>query len=151
MKQFDSINFLLKFALVLYSLMLLGTLTSCSITDDELILEEPTLEIDGRLPMDTNGYYHLILTQDTNQTIHTVSGTVGNTLNLPPLKVEWNSNLTWEYQGEDVSTSNQASYVVDGKVHNVIAPINTMVGDTLILTGTIREYLVNDTIKIVLE
>ena len=151
MKQFDSINFLLKFALVLYSLMLLGTLTSCSITDDELILEEPTLEIDGRLPMDTNGYYHLILTQDTNQTIHTVSGTVGNTLNLPPLKVEWNSNLTWEYQGEDVSTSNQASYVVDGKVHNVIAPINTMVGDTLILTGTIREYLITDTIKIVLE
>lgn len=151
MKQFDSINFLLKFALVLYSLMLLGTLTSCSITDDELILEEPTLEIDGRLPIDTNGYYHLILTQDTNQTIHTVSGTVGNTLNLPPLKVEWNSNLTWIYQGEDVSTSNQASYVVDGKVHNVIAPINTMVGDTLILTGTIREYLVTDTIKIVLE
>ena len=151
MKQFDSINFLLKFVLVLYSLMLLGTLTSCSITDDELILEEPTLEIDGRLPIDTNGYYHLILTQDTNQTIHTVSGTVGNTLNLPPLKVEWNSNLTWIYQGEDVSTSNQASYVVDGKVHNVIAPINTMVGDTLILTGTIREYLVTDTIKIVLE
>ena len=126
-------------------------LSSCSITDDELILEEPTLEIDGRLPMDTNGYYHLILTQDTNQTIHTVSGTVGNTLNLPPLKVEWNSNLTWIYQGEDVSTSNQSSYVVDGKVHNVIAPTNTMIGDTLILTGTIREYLVTDTIKIVLE
>jgi hypothetical protein len=26
-----------------------------------------------------------------------------------------------------------------------------MVGDTLILTGTIREYLITDTIKIVLE
>lgn len=131
-------------------LILLSTLMSCT-PEDELILEEPTLEIDGRLPMDTNGYYHLILTQDTNQTIHTVSGTVGNTLNLPPLKVEWNSNLTWIYQGEDVSTSNQASYVVDGKVHNVIAPINTMVGDTLILTATIREHLITDTISIVLE
>jgi len=151
MKQFDSINFLLKFALVLYSLMLLGTLTSCSVEDDIFLLEEPTLEIDGRLPMDGNGYYHLELNQDTNQTIHTVSGTVGNTLNLPPLKVEWTSNLTWIYQGEDVSTSNQSSYVVDGKVHNVIAPINTMVGDTLILIGTIREHLVTDRIQIVLE
>ena len=151
MKQFDSINFLLKFALVLYSLMLLGTLTSCSVEDDIFLLEEPTLEIDGRLPMDGNGYYHLELNQDTNQTIHTVSGTVGNTLNLPPLKVEWTSNLTWIYQGEDVSTSNQSSYVVDGKVHNVIAPINTMVGDTLILTGIIREHLVSKTIKFVLD
>jgi hypothetical protein len=126
-------------------------LTSCSVEDDILFLEEPTLELDGRLPMDDSGYYHLELNEDTNQTVHTVSGTVGNTLNLPPLKVEWDSNLTWVYQGEDVSTSNQASYVVDGKVHNVIAPINTMIGDTLVLTGTIREYLISDTIKIVLQ
>jgi len=41
--------------------------------------------------------------------------------------------------------------VVDGKVYNVIAPINTMIGDTLILTGTIREHLVTDSIKIILE
>jgi len=136
---------------LLVVLVILSSLMSCTVDDDMLILEQPTLEIDGRLPMDSNGYYHLELTQDTNQTIHTVSGTVGNTLNLPPLKVEWNSNLTWIYQGEDVSTSNQASYVVDGKVHNVIAPINTMVGDTLILTATIREHLVTDRIQIVLE
>ena len=132
-------------------LILLSTLMSCTSEDDIFLLEEPTLEIDGRLPMDDNGYYHLELNQDTNQTIHTVSGTVGNTLNLPPLKVEWYSNLSWVYQGDDVSTSNQASYVVDGKVHNVIAPINTMVGDTLILTATIREHLITDTINIVLE
>lgn len=132
-------------------LILLSTLMSCTSEDDIFLLEEPTLEIDGRLPMDDNGYYHLELNQDTNQTIHTVSGTVGNTLNLPPLKVEWDSNLSWVYQGDDVSTSNQASYVVDGKVHNVIAPINTMVGDTLILTATIREHLITDTINIVLE
>ena len=136
---------------LLVVLVILSSLMSCTVDDDMLILEQPTLEIDGRLPMDSNGYYHLELTQDTNQTIHTVSGTVGNTLNLPPLKVEWNSNLTWIYQGEDVSTSNQSSYVVDGKVHNVIAPINTMVGDTLILTATIREHLVTDRIQIVLE
>ena len=88
MKQFDSINFLLTFALVLYSLMLLGTLTSCSIADDVLVLEEPTLEIDGRLPIDDNGYYHLELNQDTNQTIHTISGTINNYELYNPLKVE---------------------------------------------------------------
>lgn len=151
MKQFDSINFLLKFALVLYSLMLLGTLTSCT-QDDDLLTPQPTLELDGRLPIDSNGFYHLELNDSSNQTIHTISGTVGNTLYWDePIKVEWNSNLYWEYEGEDVSTSNQASYVVDGKVHNVIAPINTMVGDTLILTGIIREHLVSKTIKFVLD
>jgi hypothetical protein len=139
-------------ALIVSVLILLASLVSCSAEEDIYIEPiSPTLDIDGRLQIDGNGYYHLELNQNTNQTIHTVSGTVGNTLNLPPLKVEWHSNLTWSYHGEDVSTSNQASYVVDGKVHNVIAPINTMVGDTLILTGTIREHLVTDTIKIVLE
>ena len=130
----------------------LMALTSCTPNDEVLIRVSPTLEIDGNLPMDTNGYYHLKLNQNTNQTIHKVSGVVGYTEYWDePLKVSWDSNLTWVYQGDDVSTSNQASYVVDGKVHNVIAPINTMIGDTLILTGTLREHLITDTIKIVLE
>jgi hypothetical protein len=150
-KYFNSLEKIDKIAFVILMILFGLVLTSCSVEDDILFLEEPTLELDGRLPMDDSGYYHLELNEDTNQTVHTVSGTVGNTLNLPPLKVEWDSNLTWVYQGEDVSTSNQASYVVDGKVHNVIAPINTMIGDTLVLTGTIREYLISDTIKIVLQ
>ena len=68
------------------------------------------------------------------------------------MKVEWDSNLTWYLQNEwDVTTANPASYVIDGKVINVIGPVQTMVGDTLILTGTIREHLVSDTIKFILE
>ena len=153
MKQFDSINFLLKFALVLYSLMLLGTLTSCSQDDDLVNPLPPTLQLDGRLPMDSNGYYRLELNDSSFQTIHTISGTVGNTLYWDePMKVEWESNLTWYLQDEfEVSTSNQSSYVVYGKVMNVIGPVQTMVGDTLILVGTIREHLVSDTIKFILE
>ena len=126
-------------------------LSSCSVEEDLLEPVLPKLEIDGRLPMDDNGYYHLELNQDTNQTIHTVSGTVGNTLNLPPLKVEWDSNLDWVFQDNLVDVTNSTSYVVDGMVMNVIAPISTMVGDTLVLTGTIREYLIYDTIHIVLD
>ena len=128
-------------------------LFSCSTDDDIILIQEPTLELDGRLPMDSNGYYLLELNDSSHQTIHTVSGTVGNTLYWDePMKVDWESNLTWYLQDEfEVSTSNQSSYVVNGKVMNVIAPIKTMVGDTLILTGTIRDYLVTDTIKFILE
>ena len=143
---------LFDYLIVIFLVLIMILASSCTTQDDDIfLLEQPTLEIDGRLPIDGNGYYHLELNQDTNQTIHTVSGTIDNYYSNEPLKVSWDSNLTWVYQGEDVSTSNQASYMVDGKVYNVIAPINTMVGDTLILTGTIREYLVTDTIKIVLE
>lgn len=128
-------------------------LFSCSTDEDIILIQEPTLELDGRLPMDSNGYYLLELNDSSHQTIHTVSGTVGNTLYWDePMKVDWESNLTWYLQDEfEVSTSNQSSYVVNGKVMNVIAPIKTMVGDTLILTGTIRDYLVTDTIKFILE
>ena len=59
-------------------LLVVGLLLSCDVTDD-IIAIEPTLELDGRLPMDNNGYYRLQLNDSTNQTIHTISGTVGNT------------------------------------------------------------------------
>ena len=128
-------------------------LLSCNVTDDDIIRLEPTLELDGRLPIDDNGYYRLQLNGSSFQTIHTISGTVGNTLYWDePMKVEWDSNLVWYLQNEfEVSTANPASYVVDGKVMNVIGPVQTMIGDTLILTGTIREHLVSDTIKFILE
>ena len=54
-------------------------LLSCDVTDDDIIRLEPTLELDGRLPIDNNGYYRLELRQDVHQTIHAISGTVGNT------------------------------------------------------------------------
>ena len=146
-----ALNGLAFCGVLLVVLVLLSSLMSCTVEDDILVLEQPTLEIDGRLDMDSNGYYHLELNQNTNQTIHTVSGTVGNTLNLPPLKVEWESNLQWVYQDMLVDVSNSSSYVMDGTVNNVIGPVRTMAGDTLILTGTIREYLISDSIKIVLD
>ena len=147
-----ALNGLAFCGVLLVVLVLLSSLMSCTPDDEILIRVSPTLEIDGNLPMDTNGYYHLQLNQDTNQTIHTVSGTVGNTLYWDePMKVEWESNLQWVYQDMLVDVSNSSSYVMDGTVNNVIAPVRTMIGDTLILTGIIREYLITDTIKIVLE
>jgi hypothetical protein len=147
-----ALNGLAFCGVLLVVLVLLSSLMSCTPDDEILIRVSPTLEIDGNLPMDTNGYYHLQLNQDTNQTIHTVSGTVGYTEYWDePMKVEWESNLQWVYQDMLVDVSNSSSYVMDGTVNNVIAPVRTMIGDTLILTGIIREYLITDTIKIVLE
>ena len=133
--------------------VLIGTLmllTSCSkdeLYDDVLV---PTIELDGRLPLDSNGYYHLTLNQSTNQTTHRITGRVLNT--IEPTKVSWWSNLAWEYQGESVPTVNSASYVSnDGKVNTMIAPIRTMVGDTLRVEATIRDWNITQTISIVLE
>ena len=50
-----------------------------------------------------------------------------------------------------VDVSNSSSYVMDGTVTNVIGPVRTMLGDTLILTGTIREHLISDSIMIILN
>ncbi len=142
------LNILTVILVILFYAMVLS---SCSVEDDILVLEEPTLEIDGRLPIDGNGYYHLELNQDTNQTIHTIGGTINNHEIYNPLKVEWSSNLEWVYQDMLVDVTNHSSYSINGEVSNVIAPIRTMVGDTLILTGIIREHLTSDTIKIVLD
>ena len=88
-------------------------LLSCDVTDDELILLEPTLELDGRLPMDGNGYYRLELNDSSNQTIHTISGTVGNTLYWDePMKVEWESNLYWNFDDNIVSVTNCCSFSI---------------------------------------
>jgi hypothetical protein len=151
MRNKEKLGFL-DYLLLIILLGLLIISTSCTKDDDIFLLEEPKLELDGRLPLDNNGYYHLELRQDVHQTIHRVSGRVYDYYQDEPLKVSWDSNLEWYLQDEiSVGTSNQSSYVIDGRVNNVIGPVKTMVGDTLILTGTIREYLVSDTIKIVLE
>ena len=52
-------------------------LVPCTPQDDELLTPpSPTLELDGRLQLDNNGYYHLELRQDVHQTIHRITGTV---------------------------------------------------------------------------
>ena len=144
---------LFDYLIVIFLVLVLILAASCTPQDEEMLsLPLPNLELDGRLQFDENGYYHLKLNQNTNQTIHRIEGTVLNYEYYEPMKVSWKSNLTWTLNNTyEVPTSNQTSYVMDGKVSNVIGPIRTMVGDTLILTGTIREHLITDTIKIVLE
>lgn len=88
-------------------ILLLG---SCNIVEDEPIVEQDIrIELDGRLPLDVNGYYHLKLNPSSNQTIHRISGKVYN--NTQPIKVEWNSNLYWWLLKGDVVANITKTYI----------------------------------------
>ena len=57
---------------------------------------EYKVTVDVRLPVDTNGYYHLTLDRDKWQTLHRVSGTVSSDgYAVEYFWVEWESNLYW--------------------------------------------------------
>jgi len=110
----------------------------------------PRLELAPRLEMDSNGYYHLKLDSTRNQTTHRISGNVYDI--VEPTMVSWESNLTWEYMGEEVPTINETSYVdKDGEINTMIAPIYSMKNDTLVVTATINEWNITQTLNIVLE
>jgi len=101
-------NPILRFRItnILARIIVIGSflnLIACSMQENiSLPSEPPTLELDARLPVDENGYYHLSLNPTTNQTIHRVSGTVENI--TEPTKVSWESNLFWWLlQGEVVA------------------------------------------------
>ena len=94
----DSIDFFLKFALIFFALLftMMIVMTGCSKGYDEY---QPNLghdfELDARLPMDSNGYYHLQLGQDW-QTSHRISGSVSPVENDYDLtKVYWESSHYW--------------------------------------------------------
>lgn len=136
--------------ILLFLLIILAMLAaSCTKSDDVLI--EPQLVMMPNLNKDTNGYYHLELNPNTNQTIHRVDGMV--TSIFEPTKVSFSSNLFWEYQGEDVQTSNFSSWATpnDPYISNVIAPTYSMKTDTLVLTIKINEWDIIQNLNIVLE
>ena len=141
---------LIDYIMFFIVLALMFMAASCTPEDDIFVIQEPTLELDARLSQDVNGYYHLKLNPNTNQTIHRISGRVLNT--TEPTKVSWWSNLNWEYNGEVVPTINGSSYVSDGgEINTMIAPIFSMRTDTLEVRSTINEWDITQTIKIVLD
>ena len=181
MKNLDSIDYLLRFALVFYILMFVG-LTSCTKDDDITIPDFYTMQLDGRLDTTNEGLYKLELNSSNNsiQTIHTIGGTLLNNGEEPyPQLVEWESSHNWTlndtayvivrrtinvlgnwvvidtsyvtgFNGSSVPTINKFSYSGDGgEINTVIAPIDEMVGDTLIVKARFED--IEETIRIVLE
>ena len=125
-------------------------------------------EIDARLDIDSNGYYHLELGQDW-QTLHRISGSVSPVENDWALtKVYWTSShywllgdtlgyivhqnwtlndngymyttndtsyVTW-FEGYEVPTINETCYSTnDGEINIMFAPVQSMRGDTITITG----------------
>ena len=144
----DKLGFL-DYLLLILLLGLMIISTSC--TKDDIGIFEPVLKIDARLPIDNNGYYHLKLNPNTNQTIHRIDGTVTHI--TEPTKVSFISNLSWVFMGEDVPTSNFSSWATpdDPNISNIIAPIYSMKNDTLTLICKVNEWDIIQNINIVLE
>lgn len=126
--------------------VLIGTLmalSSCTI-DDYYVDDVPTLELDGRLPMDSNGYYHLTLNPYSNQTIHRITGRVLNT--LEPTKVSWESNLFWWFLTGDTVVGITKTYInyFTGELTYVNLPPLTNWQDVLVPTINGSSYVSDD-------
>ena len=135
------------------------------------------VDLDTRLNVDDNGFYHLELGESW-QTLHRVSGTAYiNDVPLEVLRVQWESDLYWYlgdtlgyivnrnfnddgmyvsidtsyvigFNGMEVPTINPASYSnAEGEVNTMIAPVQSMIGDTM----TVRMYFWNNQYEIIDE
>jgi hypothetical protein len=116
---------------------------SCSKEEyiEDYSLPIPTLELDGRLPIDQNGYYHLVLDSTTNQTIHRISGSVLNT--TEPTKVSWSSNLYWWLKQGDTIANITKTYInyFTGEITYVNLPPLVNYKDYLVPTINSASYV----------
>ena len=138
---------LLDYIVLFLLITMMFFMASCSKVEDDVI-EIPTLELDARLPIDENGYYHLELVpnrlSNSNQTIHRISGRVLNT--TEPTKVSWDSNLYWWLlKGETVAniTKTYINYFT-GELAYVNLPPLTNWKDVLVPTINSSSYAGDD-------
>ena len=94
---------------------------------------------------DNNDYFHLAIDRNNWQTLYRVRGTVyKNNEPAENIKFYWESNLYWVsgIDGIEVPTSNTTSVSgSDGEVSNMIAPVQIMAGDTLILNYVYFDWI----------
>ena len=104
----EKLNRVLDWIMIIGVILAMVLMTSCQVP--EFYHDTPPiLELDGRLPMDDNGYYHLELNPTSNQTIHRITGRVLNT--LEPTKVSWESNLYWWLKEGDTVARITKTYI----------------------------------------
>ena len=129
------------------------------------------------LSQDGNGYYHMTLGNSWQTTQRISGTAYYNDVPLEVLRVQWESSLSWYlgdtlgyivnrnfnsdgmyvsvdtsyvtgFDGTEVPTINCCSYSSsDGEVNIMIAPVQTMVGDTM----TIRMYFWNNDYELIEE
>ena len=114
--------------------------TKTNTTPTKVSYNPNNFTLDGRLPQDGNGYYHLQLKPNTNQTTHRVTGTIKNT--TQPIKVEWESNLYWWLWKDDVVAKITKTYINEftGQLMYINLPPLTNWRDVLIPTCNPASY-----------
>ena len=149
------------------SLLIIG----CSDNRIGINYDELFFDIDVRLPLDENGYYHLEMDTVSWQTLHRISGSVyTHDGPVDVVRFNWYSShywyigdtlgyiveygltddleyvsydttyITW-FDGSEVPTTNCCSYSnSDGEVNNMIAPVQSMIGDTITISYVYRDY-----------
>ena len=149
------------------SLLIIG----CSDNRVGVNYDELFFDIDVRLPLDENGYYHLQMDTLGWQTLHRISGSVyTHDGPVDVVRFNWYSShywyigdtlgyiveygltddleyvsydttyITW-FDGSEVPTTNCCSYSnSDGEVNNMIAPVQSMIGDTITISYVYRDY-----------
>jgi len=132
---------------------------ACSVLEQDF---EIYLELEPRLEVDHNGYYHLTLLRDNWQTSHRLAGHISiDGESAENVRIEWTLSHYWrlddtlgyfidfaytdqlEYVALDttyitgfndfvVPTTNCCSYSnAEGEVNTMIAPVRSMIGDTM--------------------
>lgn len=138
MKELRPLIYLL---IVIVGLVLSGCSTPTSV-------EEETIDItfNINLPLDSNGYYVLQMDTSKSQTLHRVSGFV--TPSIENKRIEWRSNLYSYYNTIRMATTNERSYTDDdGVFYNMIGPLRSMKGDTMMLDVQWDDKLLQDSIR----
>ena len=176
----NEIKVLIRNVIVGSFLIIVGCDTRVGPDYDELFFD-----IDARLSLDENGYYHLVMERDSWQTLHRISGSVyteeepaelirfnwysshywyiGDTLGYVVSfgltydleYVSYDTNYVTWFNGSEVPTTNCCSYSnSEGEINNMIAPVQSMIGDTMTIGYRWSDYYNNlneGTIEIVLD
>lgn len=117
---------------ILYLLLLLLFLFSCDSPTSIIDEEEIKVTIIYNLPVDANGYYRLKMDTTRNQTLHAIDGIISPAIEHK--RFEWRSNLYSYFNGVRMASTNERSYTDEtGSFRNIIGPILSMRGDTMLL------------------
>jgi hypothetical protein len=121
-------------------------LASC--TKDEVIIPKDAVEmnIDTRLPKDSNGYSYFRLYSTESQNIHTISGSIrinGKIPDEPRVKVEWENNLYWNLVKGDTIATITKTYLNYYTGQFTVVKLPPMISNVNALVPTINKVCYN--------
>ena len=161
--KMEILNLLVKIMKKLLYLALLGIIfTSCQKEEFE-IERNYQFEMTGRTTQDINGYYHLTIDPfETQQTLHRFGAEVTNIDKWGlPTQVIWYCDNFWSIDffnsTSNIPIINGTSYAdpLLDSVFCIMAPIGSMIGDTVEIKGTAYfeegNIILQDSFQIIFE